>query len=84
MGYALTDHLHHARAFQAESTRQRQRIKAGTMISVDEIQPDRSIADSRLAFSRIADRNVFVHQYFGPACLVKSHRFGHGSLLKFF
>ena len=48
-GDALAQRLHHAGRFRAQAGRQRQRIKPGAVIGVDEIDADGGVPDPHLA-----------------------------------
>ena len=65
------DFLDHAGRLAAEPARQRRRIKAAAMVDVDEVQPDRGVADAHLARTGLADLDLLPVQNLGSAGLVK-------------
>ena len=84
LGHTLADRFHHAGAFATDATGQRQRVQAGTMVGIDEVQADRGVPDLGLAFSRITDFDVVELQNLGSTRFMESDRLGHGSLLEVF
>src|SRR5207248_10941821 len=69
--------LDYAGSFAADSGWQRQRIETAAMIGVKEIDADRRVAHARLARSRIAYGDFFVHHRIGPAGRLDSNCVGH-------
>ena len=53
-------------------------INAGAIIDVDEVQPDRGVADARLARTGLSDRDFLPDQNFGTAGFVKANGVRHG------
>ena len=81
MGDARSHFLDHARALAAEPARQLAGINAGAVIDVDEIEPDRGMADARFTGTGLADLHFFPDQNFGSAGLVKADGMRHDVLL---
>src|ERR1041385_8852728 len=64
---AWADRSNHASPFRAWNERYRSRVMPGAVIDVEEIQPDRGLANLHLAGARIADLDPFPFQDFWPA-----------------
>jgi hypothetical protein len=60
----------HAGALVAEHQRHRQRVGAGALVDVDEVEADRMVADADLAGARVAHRQIDELHLFGAADLV--------------
>src|SRR6202000_2849364 len=54
------------------------RIGAGAIIDVDKVQPDRGVANARLARTGLAELDLLPDQNFGTTGLVKADRMRHG------
>jgi hypothetical protein len=78
---ALAHRLDHARAFNANPRRQRQRVKTGAVIGVDEIEADRMVAHCGFTRSRGRHNDRLPAQHLGAAGLVNANGVGHGGLL---
>jgi hypothetical protein len=63
--HALADRLDNAGPFEADAAGQGQRVEAGPVIGVDEIEADRRMADRRLPGSRGRNIDSFPAQDFG-------------------
>ena len=66
-GDAFADRVDDAGALRADHRREADRIEAGAMVGVDEVQPDRLVADADLARSGLGDRQIDRLEDFGPA-----------------
>ncbi len=77
IGHACADLLDHTGRFTAEAARQLHGIKAGAVIDVDEVQPDRGMANARLPRAGLAERNLLPDQNLGTAGFVKADGVRH-------
>ena len=75
------DRRHHPGAFEADARLQRQRVEAGAMVDVDEIEPDCMLLDGRLAGGRRRNGKLLPDEDFRAAVLVHANCVGHGCLL---
>ena len=76
-GDAVAQRIHHAGGFRAQAGRQRQRIKAGAMIGVDEVHADGSVLDPDLARARRRQIVIHILQNFSAAGLFEANGFDH-------
>lgn len=81
IGHALADRLHHARALQADTRRQADRIQAGPVVGIDVVETDRVVAHARLARSRSGQIHRLPLQDFGTAGLMEADGVAHAGLL---
>jgi hypothetical protein len=77
--HARADGDHHARSLASRYERQRRFVDALAVIDVDEVQPDRLMADARLARPRRTDFDVLPFQHFGSAEFTDDNRLDHFS-----
>jgi len=61
--------LDHARALHADAGRHLQRVQAGAVVDVDEVQPDGAVAYAHLPGAGLAHVHLGQFQYFGAAVL---------------
>jgi hypothetical protein len=78
---ARPDALDDPGAFDPGRERQRLRIEAGAVIDVDEVEPDRVLAESDLAGAGLADLDRLPLQDLGAARLMDSDRVGQQPVL---
>ena len=69
VGHALTHGLDHARTLHADACGHGQRVQAGAVVHVDEIEPDGVVADADLAGAWLAHGHIDDLQFFGAAGL---------------
>ena len=76
-----TDRVDDAGRLEPEAARQREWIEPGAVIGVDEVDPDRGVADADLAASGVADGDRFVGEHVGPPGGGEANgEIGHGGL----
>src|SRR5690606_9476286 len=79
-GHLTADRLHHAGALGAQSRGQgRWRIKATTVVGVNEVQADSLVLHTNLVGPGLGRCNVLVFQNFRAAVAAELNTFGHGS-----
>src|SRR5690606_10756490 len=67
IAHALAERLDHAGRFAADPARQaRHGVEAAPMVGVDEVEPDRGVADERLAGAGLADLHLLEAQHLRP------------------
>src|SRR5688572_3710856 len=77
----LADRLHHAGALVAGDLRQLHRVQTRALVDVDEIDPDRGMADAGLPGAGVTDLDVVVLHDLGTTLLVEADCLCHGTLL---
>jgi len=82
LGHARAHRFDDARGLGPRAARQRQRIQAGALIDVDEVEADRVIANADLARSGVADLDVLPDEHLGATGLVEADCLGHHFLLR--
>ena len=79
---ARPDGFDDARSLAAEHSGQRDRIQAGALVGIDEVQPDRGVPDPHLAGTGIGDLDGVPAQNFRPAVRMNSNRMCHAVHVK--
>ena len=77
MRHAVTDHIDGSRRLHARNERQRQRVKPGAVIDIDEVQSHCGLLQPDLAGTGSTNLDPFPLQHFGAAGLMDSDRAGH-------
>src|SRR5258706_2282769 len=74
VAHPLAHRLHHAGRLEPDPGGQRHRVEAAAMVGVDEVEPDRAVADADLAGTGVADVDLLPAHRLGAARLVNPDR----------
>ena len=80
MRHTCTHSFHHARGFHAQAMRQSQRVQAGAVVNIDEVQAHGFVADANFTCARFTHRHIDEVQFFGAAHLGDVYGFAHACL----
>ena len=74
VGDAVADRFNDARRFAAETHRQLHRVQTGTVISVDQVEADRGMANLCLSLARFGELDLFPFQDLGSTVFMYAYR----------
>ncbi len=78
--YARANGLHHARRLVSGDRGRLHRVQPGALVDVDEVHPDRGMADAHLPGAGVGDWDIVELQHFRAALTVETDCLGHALL----